>query len=243
MSLFHLDPLLRITPCSGENCPISPSSTHFRTRDEALQAASLTRELAALQLPQHQMDFHRSFSAKTQQYFLEASVLTPFEEEAIFTVEETGDCYRGTMLFTGQEIILTNVTDFMDNPLEETARLTALEAQRLYGFDLWPDRPTIDLYDKLMEYSTPDHIYAPESLSLELVFSKAGQQNYRGETAVGTEIAVRVAHGYAVATTQKGSKFSIVNESGTSHQVFTEPSERAIFVAKSFGRLLSLNEI
>lgn len=243
MDRFHLDSLLRIVSCSEKNCSVAPSSAHFTSREEAYLAANLTREIESIKLPKRQMNFHKSFSAKTNEYYLEASVSTPLEEEAFFTVEKTDNCFRGTMLFTGREIVLANMTDFMNDPLEETARITALEAERLYGFDLWPDKEIVDLFDKLRAHSSEERMVAPGVLSLDLVKSSADQQFYLGETITGTPISIRVAHAYAVAFAQVGDDFQIVHESSIFHQFLLESSERAAFVAKSFGRLISLKEI
>lgn len=242
MERFHLDAHLRVIACENPNCSID-ARAHFESYVDALGAVNLTRELESFAIPHRQLNFQRAYSAKTNQYFLEASLQTPLNEQAIFTVEETNGCFRGTMLYTGQEIVLANMTDYVDDPLAEAAKLTAMEADRLYGFDLWPDQKVVDLYDNLRSNSTDECISAPRVFYLDRLESPVGQQHYSGETITGTRIQVRAGHGYAVAVKLDDDEAKIVHESNIARAVFQQNAERDAFVAKAFGRLLALGEI
>lgn len=242
MTAFHLDAQLRVVACENPKCPLEQRA-HFSSRSEALGSISLTRELEALAAPQRQLNFQRAFSAKTKRDYLEAYVRTPLNEEAIFTVEQDGSCFRGTMLYTGQEIVLATAVGDEQELLEETARITAYEADRLYGFDLWPHSEVVALYDSLRLYSTAKCISAPKIFYLDRLDSPMGQQHYSGETVTGTRLQLRAAHGYAVALVEGETEDKIVHESALALAVFRSSAERDAFAAKAFGPLFALGEI
>lgn len=81
------------------------------------------------------------------------------------------------------------------------------------------------------------------ALKLQEFESPGATQLYRGETFRGTEVSIKVAFGYAVASIEEGGDSEIIYEASISRSIFFDLNERNAFAAKAFGELLELGEI
>lgn len=238
MSRFHLDSIFQVHKCENRSCSI-PLRHHYDSLEEAQSVREISLEWSSISSNKREMNFRREFNERTNDHYLEASMLTPLEEEVIFTVENCEQGYRGTMFFAGREIVLAS-----RGSLEETAHATAIEAQKLYGDDLWPDVFVVELYLKLLPFSTLSQVKSDGLFYLDLISDPSAlQQTYEGETPSGALISVQAGHSYAIATVTRNGVTLVVNETSLIHQKFHSVTELASFVAKSFGPLLEMKEI
>lgn len=244
--MYHIDPdSLEVVQClslSG-NCSKAPAKAHYESLQEAREALAFSKELDSLTLYSPVVNFVRGYSSKHHSYFLEANLRTPFNDDVYFTIESLADRSVGSMLLAGKEYVLAKAdTRLEETELEELAKETVQVARRLHRAELWPAKSVVALYRNLSSNSNAKELIA-SALRLQEFDSPGATQLYRGETIRGTEVSIKVAFGYAVASIEDDGDSEIVYEASISRNLFCNLNERNAFAAKAFGELLELGEI
>lgn len=216
---------------------------HYDSLADAQESLALTKAFEGLMEYPSEINFTREYSHRSQSYYLEAALRTPFNDDVYFTVESFDNYACGSMLLGGKEYVLArSECCLQEEDFASLARRTVNEAKRLHRVDIWPGKAVVDLYRNISANSRPEGIEG-HYLKLFQVESPGLTQFYRGETARGTEISLKVAYGYAVAEVDYGDGARIVYEAGIPHALFTNENERNAFVARAFGELLEMGEI
>ncbi len=245
MERYHLDPkTFSVVSCTDKHCAAYPESAHYYSKKEADEAIELLRGFGSLYNSSGRVvDFCALKSSKSDSIYLEAMIMTPFGEEAIFTVENFEDHAVGSLFISGKEYILARKDGYVDLALlEATAKESLAEAKLRHRADIWPESSVIELYESLERYSTASELIAP-AIQLTEAFVANQPQVFIGETLNGTEVSLQVAYGYAVAEVIRENERKIVHESNIAHQLFVNQRERNIFAAKAFGDLLASGSI
>lgn len=244
--MYHIDPdSLEIVQCSSAsgNCSKAPAKAHYESLLEAKEALAFSKELDALSSYSPVVNFVRGYSSKNQNYFLEASLRTPFNDDVYFTVENLANRSVGSMLLAGKEYVLAQANSCLaDSELEGLAKETIQTARRLHRAELWPAKTVVALYRNLSSNSNSKELIA-NALKLQEFESPGATQLYRGETFRGTEVSIKAAFGYAVASIEEDGDSEIIYEASISRSIFIDLNERNAFAAKAFGELLELGEI
>ncbi len=240
--LYHIDPLtLKLVECGG--CSAIPAQAHYSSKEEANAAIEWTKGLNKIALESKELFFTRAWSEKTCSEFLEASLRTPFGEDALFTVESTLTDVRGTLYLEEQEYMLASINELNTNDgLERVAKMSVRAAQRYHRLDIWPSESVVKLYDSLQSNSTACELISP-LLQLHEIQHSSSTQFYLGETFTGVKISVKVAYGYVIAEIDSGDGPKIVHEASLPQRFFLTERERNIFTAKAFGELLESGSI
>lgn len=244
--MYHIDPdSLEVFQClsASGNCPKAPAKAHYESLLEAKEALSFSKELDSLSSYSPVVNFVRGYSSKHHSYFLEASLRTPFNDDVYFTIENLADRSVGSMLLAGKEYVLAQADSCLaDSELEGLAKETIHIARRLHRAELWPTKSVVALYRNLSSNSTSKELIA-SALKLQEFESPGATQLYRGETFRGTEVSIKAAFGYAVASIEESGDSEIIYEASISRSIFFDLNERNAFAAKAFGELLELGEI
>lgn len=231
---------LLITACSGDSCS---HEGHYSSLQEANESVQLTKALEELVRKENQLQFHFAHELPGECHYLEASLITAFDEEAVFTVESSPRESSGTLLLSGKEHLLIRGRSCCTyEDFELMAHATVNEAKKFHRLDVWPTEPVVKLYREIVRDSNERTIVS-SLLELEELETAGLTQAYDGETLGGTEISLRVAYGYAVAQARDSEGSRIVHEANLPHRLFTSAAERNRFTARAFGELIALGEI
>lgn len=236
---WHIDPILnKAVLCNAATCTLYSKDHHFTSKIEAEAAIAMTKAITPTPAANELVfDLHRS--DLTDKAYLEASFFTSLGEFVVITAEEKDDYALGTILIGSRIYGVAKTFNHEANYLDECAKLTLNIAARDFCEDLWPDKSVIALYESISKHSSAKEVSAPGGLRLSEASQSGSPQIFKGTTAVGTNISISIAYGYAVAQADLKRSSRIIYESGLSSSLFKTEDERNLFAAKAFGELVA----